>query len=155
VQPQAQYPRSKLEDIIAAARPHLTKGEFKELEELLTEYEVIFAWVNEYYGRNNKVYHRIDTGDVRPIRKPPRRIHLAMQEKLNGKHDNMQRRAVIYELYSPWASPALLVKKNGGLRFCVNCRKLNGVTKKDYFPLPRIDDTLDTLAGAKGFPTVI
>jgi hypothetical protein len=47
VQPQAQYPRSKLEDIIEAARPHLTKGEFKELEELLTEYEEIFAWVNE------------------------------------------------------------------------------------------------------------
>jgi hypothetical protein len=85
----------------------------------------------------------------------PRRIHLAMQEELNEMHDNMQRRAVIDELYSPWSSPAVLVKKNGGLRFCVDCRKLNDVTKKDYFPLPRIDDTLDILAGAKCFPTVI
>jgi hypothetical protein len=48
----------------------------------------------------------------------------------------------------------LVRKKNGDLRFCVDYRKLNNVTKKDCFPLPRIDDTLDTLAGAKWFSTL-
>jgi hypothetical protein len=42
-------------------------------------------------------------------------------------------------------------KKNGDLRFCVDYRKLNDVTKKGCFPLPRIDDILDPLAGAKWF----
>jgi hypothetical protein len=47
----------------------------------------------------------------------------------------------------------LVRKKNGELRFCVDYRKLD-VTTKDCFPLPRIDDTLDTLAGAKWFSTL-
>jgi hypothetical protein len=59
----------------------------------------------------------------------------------------MQRRGVIEESDSPWSSPVVLLrKKNGELR-------LNDVTKKDCFPLPRIDDTLDTLAGAKWWRT--
>ena len=48
----------------------------------------------------------------------------------------------------------LVTKKDGNLRFCVDYRKLNEVTKKDSFPLPRIDDCLDTLGGAKWFSTL-
>ena len=55
----------------------------------------------------------------------------------------------------PWASPIVLVKKKSGeWRFCIDYRKLNEVTKKDAYPLPRIDDTLDMLSGAKYFSTL-
>jgi predicted ArsR family transcriptional regulator len=80
-QHQAQDLSSKLEDVITAAKPHLSNGEFQELNELLTEYEDIFATDDEDYGRTNKMYHRIDTGNARPIRQPPRRIPLAKKRK--------------------------------------------------------------------------
>jgi hypothetical protein len=51
-------------------------------------------------------------------------------------------------------SVLLLWKKNGDLRFYVDYRKLNDVTRKDCFPLPRIDDILDTLAGTTSFSTL-
>ena len=56
---------------------------------------------------------------------------------------------------SPWSSPLVLVtKKDGGTRFCVDYRQLNDATIKDAYPLPRIDDTLDMLAGKQWFSTL-
>ena len=52
---------------------------------------------------------------------------------------------VIQPSNSPWASPVVLVrKKDGTSRFCVDYRKVNSVTRKDAYPLPRINDVLDT-----------
>ena len=58
------------------------------------------------------------------------------------------------ESQSPWASPIVLVKKDGDLRFCVDYRQLNRVTKQDVYPLPRIDDTLDLLSDSRFFMTL-
>ena len=67
----------------------------------------------------------------------------------------MLEKGIIQPSSSPWASPIVLVpKKDGQLRFCIDYRKLNSVTKKDQYPLPRTEDILNTLGGMCYFSTL-
>ena len=152
---QPQELCKQLQDVVKGAKPNLNNREIEVLTDFISEYQDVFTTRNGDYGRTDRVYHRIDTGDARPIRQPPRRLPLAKQNEVNGLVDDMKGRGVIEDSDSPWSSPVVLVrKKDGSLRFCVDYRRLNDVTRKDCFPLPRIDDTLDTLAGAKWFSTL-
>jgi hypothetical protein len=66
----------------------------------------------------------------------------------------MLQEGVVTPSRSPWSSPIVLVnKRNGEVRFCVDYRRLNTITKKDVYPLPRIDDSLNALGCAKYFST--
>lgn len=138
------------EVFIQQATEHLPKGEKDSAELLLRRFQEVFANGETDLGRTNLVQHRINTGDHQPIKQAPRRVPLAKQGEVDRMLEDMKNQGVIQCSESPWASPIVLVKKkDGSTRFCVDYRKLNEVTRKDSYPLPRIDDTLDTLAEAK------
>lgn len=76
------------------------------------------------------------------------------QQRTIGQH-NMLQHGVVQPSPSLWTPPILLVKKKDGtIGFCVDYRKLNDMARKDAYPLPHIDETLDVLAGAKVFTTL-
>jgi hypothetical protein len=161
VDDQEQPPRQtrglckELKDMVSSSRLNLNTKEAQILEEFIAAFQNVFTTKSCDYGRTDTFYPRIDTGDAHPIRQPPRRLPLAKQTKVNGMLEDMRKRGVMEESESPWSSPVVLLrKKNGDIRFCVDYRKLNDITRKDCFPLPRIDDTLDTLAGANWFSTL-
>ncbi|GFX41979.1 hypothetical protein TNCV_4515871 [Trichonephila clavipes] len=124
-------------------------------ERLFQEFEDVFSRNSSDIGHSTVTQHRIDTADHPPIKQHPRRLPFAKQEEVGTLLREMQENDIIEPSSSPWASPIVLVrKKDGSTRFCVDYRKLNDVTKKDSYPLPRIDDTLDTLSGHKWFSTL-
>nr|VZI08406.1 unnamed protein product [Spirometra erinaceieuropaei] len=122
---------------------------------LLDEFAVQFDVNNRSLGHTKVLQHCIDTADARPIRQAPRRIPIYYQRDLEKMIQDMLNRSIVRPSSSPWASPIVLVKKKDGtLRLCVDYRRLNSVTKRDSFPLPRIDNTIDALSGAAWFSTL-
>lgn len=87
-----------------------------------------------------------------PIYRRPYNVPHHLKDKLQKQLDLWHAADVIENACSPYSAPLVLVgKKDGGLRVCVDFRALNAVTKKDGYPLPRIDNSLDVLMGAKVF----
>lgn len=89
---------------------------------------------------------------MRPIYQQPYGVSPKKREAIGSQVEEMLRDGVIQSSASLWASPVVLAKKKDQmLRFCIDYRKLNAVTKRDVYPLPRIGDTLDRLRDAKHF----
>eukprot|EP00731_Ephydatia_muelleri_P006361 Em0003g609a len=118
-------------------------------------YEDVLADKDEELGRTAVVQHSIVMGDAPPIKQPSRPIPVARQHEVRKLLDEILQKDVIQPSASPWASPVVLVqKKDGTMWFCIDYRKLNAVTRKDAYPLPRIDETLEALGGSKWFSTL-
>jgi hypothetical protein len=77
------------------------------------------------------------------------------REAESAEIQRMLKTGVIVPAASEWASPVVLVPKpDGSMRFSIDYRKLNAVTVRDSYPLPRMDECIDSLGGASVFSTL-
>lgn len=106
-------------------------------------------------GCTELISHDIPLVDDVPVRQRYRRIPPSEYEVVKGHINQLLSAQVIRESSSPYASPIVLVrKKDGSLRMCIDYRQLNSKTRKDAFPLPHIEESLDALSGACWFSTL-
>ena len=146
---------SHLQKMWDDCKDNLTSDQKESVIKLLNQVEHLFSKGKTDIGKTDLVTHKIDTGDSQPIKQAPRRLPFSKRQESEQEIQNMLNRGIIEPSSSPWSSPIVLVrKKDGSLRFCIDYRKLNSVTKKDSYPLPRIDDSLDALGNAKWFSTL-
>ncbi|XP_058068585.1 uncharacterized protein LOC131217654 [Magnolia sinica] len=92
---------------------------------------------------------------AKPISLPTYRMPPSEMEELRSQIDNLLKSGFIRPNISPWGAPILFVrKKDGSLRLCVDYRRLNQVTVRNKYPLPRIDDLFNQLRSAQYFSKI-
>ncbi|KAG1043320.1 hypothetical protein G6F43_011674 [Rhizopus delemar] len=125
----------------------------KKLKKLIHKFKAIFDWNNDTIGCTQLLNHKIVIEEnTQPISHRPYRLSPIESDYLQKELEKYCKLGVIAPSNSPWAAPVILVKKkNGEYRMVIDYRKLNAITKKDSYPLPRIDDLLDALGKAKVF----
>ena len=149
--PSSSVTKDDLHKIVEQAEA-INEHQKEQLLHLLQENQSVFCRKLKHNPSNPSVSvsHSIPLIDTTPVHERPRRQTHKEQEVTTDEINKMLDQNVIQFSTSPWAAPVQLIpKKDGSIRFCIDYRKLNAQTKKDVYPLPRIDDILDSLGKAR------
>ncbi len=146
--PETFTDRSEFEKKVNIDAAHLSATDRQRVMDMLWRNHEAFAFNPKKPRPTNFTEHTIDTGNAKPINMPPHRQNPKVEEISHGLVDQMLGNRIVQNSHSPWAAPVVLAKKaDGSWRFCVDYRRLNSVTKREIYPIPRIDDTLNSLSG--------
>lgn len=123
---------------------------------LLKEFSDLFVMGILSIPHEIKIDFRIDlVPRTEPISKTPYRMTTQELVELKVHLEELLEKGMIIPSVSPWGAPFIFVKKkDGSLKICIDYRKLNKVTIKNRYPLPRIGDLFDQVKGAKIFSKI-
>lgn len=131
---------------------HLDDEQQVKLFDVLSNFSSLW---NGQLGTVEGVKHRIDTGDSHPVWSMPYRAGPAQRNLEKKEVTRMLELDMIEPSDAEWASPVVLVPKaDGSTRFCIDYRHLNSLTKRDSYPLPRMDELIESLGDATLFSTL-
>ena len=120
------------------------------------EYHDIFSLEKHDMGHTNVTKHKmvLKNPDTPPFKEHFHRIPPPQLDEVREHLKLMLDAGVVQPSNSPWCNAVVLVrKKDGSLRFCIDFQRLNALTIKDSHPLPRIYETLESLARAAHYST--
>lgn len=133
----------------------LSSQQEQVLIDLLKEYADCFSNNLKDLGFTNETEMVIKLKDSEPVVYRPYRMSYAERAQVRDMVQEMLEAEIVRESSSPYASPIVLVKKKTGeKRLCVDFRALNMKTIKDHYPIPRVEDQLDSLSGNTLFTTL-
>ena len=90
-----------------------------------------------------------------PVNQRPYRYVVYQKNEIDKMVQELLKAGTVQPSSSPYASPVVLVKKKDSTwRLCVDYMKLNGMTVKDRFPIPLIEDLMDELGGSKVYSKI-
>ncbi len=141
---------NEIDSLDLSILPTALQGKAKNL---LRRYQHL--WTGEL-GKIDVTEHAIELeSGTKPVHQPPYRAGHRDRDFETQEVQKMLEKGVIRPSNSEWASPVVLAPKgDGSLRFCVDYRRLNAATKRDSYPLPRMDDCIDSLGDAQYFTTL-
>lgn len=135
--------------------PNFSTSQRLALQKVLCEFKDCFSSSLKDLGFTNAAEMTIDLEDSDPVVYRPYRMSHSERTLVREMVQDMIECGIARESSSPYASPIVLVKKKTGeKRLCVDYRALNRKTKKDHYPLPRIEDQLDLLSGNNLFTSL-
>ena len=126
-----------------------------QFERMLMEHHNIFSLERNEIGCTDAAEHVIELLDTEPFKERFHRIAPPLVEEVREHLQEMLDGGTILPSQSPWCNAVVLVwKKDGGLQFCIDFRRLNSRTKKDAYPLPCMQETMESMVGAQFFSTM-
>ena len=136
----------------AAQVPGLLPDQQKDLLQLIQRHKQVFS---DLPGDAKLPAFTIETGQATPTAARPYSTPLNYWDQTKKELQNMEDLGIIEDSTSPWSSPVICVPKpGGGLRLCMDYRRLNGVTTTDVYPLPNIEHLVQKIAGSKFITTM-
>jgi hypothetical protein len=144
-----------MHDLYFRGKERLDEKDREKLHKFCCDCADVFSKGDFDIGNTGLVKHKIDTGDAKPIKQAPRRLSPEERAAADKLVDELLERKLISPSNSPWASNIVMAKKSdGSYRLCCDLRGVNSVTKKDGYPIPRIDETLESLGQAKVYASL-
>ena len=137
------------------AKKTFTSEEAAQVKKALLEFADVFASYDLDIGRFTALVHYLKTGQSFSIKQSMRQTPLGFEKQEKATLDQMLADEVIEHSHSKWASPPVLVHKlDGSWRYCIDFRAVNSRTEKDAYPLPLIEECLNSLVGKTWFCTL-
>ena len=134
---------------------HLDDEQIEKFKEFIVCRTKAFADPSKPVERAKLGKHFIKLQDEMPFKEAVRRVPIFKREIMDEEIRKLAEQGLIEKSVSPWSSALVLVqKKDKSWRLCVDYRKLNSRTIKDAYPIPRVADDLDSLAGSKWFSSL-